>query len=177
MLHRIRLAMHKKDFVRLGGKGAEVEVDETFIGGAARFMHADRRKKVITERGVKDKAAVFGILERGGEVRANVIPTLRKHILQGEIRRQRKAQSPIYSRDEPYREASNHLSGTHWEGHRYRVPSLGRDAVNEKPPSPCLFSVYSLSFPHVQFSSLEKARLLRARNFLLPSVLPCIPVS
>jgi transposase-like protein len=50
MLHRIRLAMHNKDFVQLGGKGAEVEVDETFIGGAARFMHADRRKKVITER-------------------------------------------------------------------------------------------------------------------------------
>lgn len=42
MMHRIRLAMHNKDFVRLGGRGQEVEVDETFIGGAARFMHSGR---------------------------------------------------------------------------------------------------------------------------------------
>ena len=97
MLHRIRLAMHNKDFVKLGGRGQEVEVDETFIGGAARFMHADRRKKVITERGVKDKTAVMGMLERGGEVRANVIPTRRKHIVQGEIRKHVKAHSAIYS--------------------------------------------------------------------------------
>ena len=97
MLQRIRLAMHNKDFVKLGGRGQEVEVDETFIGGAARFMHADRRKKVITERGVKDKMAVMGILERGGEVRANVIPTRRKHDIQGEIRKHVKAESAIYS--------------------------------------------------------------------------------
>lgn len=51
------MAMHNKDFVRLGGPGSEVEVDETFIGGAARFMHPARRKRVITERGVKDKTA------------------------------------------------------------------------------------------------------------------------
>jgi len=36
MMHRIRLALHKKDFVQLGGDGKEVEVDETFIGGLAR---------------------------------------------------------------------------------------------------------------------------------------------
>src|SRR5271163_3939219 len=54
MMHRVRLAMHNKDFVKLGGLGTEVEVDETFIGGAARFMHADKRKRVITGRGPKD---------------------------------------------------------------------------------------------------------------------------
>jgi len=43
MMHRVRLAMHSKEFVRIGGSGKEVEVDETFIGGAARFMHADKR--------------------------------------------------------------------------------------------------------------------------------------
>src|ERR1700688_313060 len=41
MMHRVRLALHEKETVRLGGSGKEVEVDETFIGGAARFMHAD----------------------------------------------------------------------------------------------------------------------------------------
>ena len=39
MLHRIRLAC-KKDGGKLGG---EVEVDETFIGGKARNMHATLR--------------------------------------------------------------------------------------------------------------------------------------
>jgi transposase-like protein len=97
MMHRVRLALHDKDTVRLGGSGKEVEVDETFIGGKARFMHADRRRRVITERGVKDKTAVFGILERGGEVRASVIPTRRRHVLEEKIRIHVKAKSAIYS--------------------------------------------------------------------------------
>jgi transposase-like protein len=39
----------------------------------------------------------MGILERGGEVRANVIPTRRKQHIQAEIRAHVKAQSAIYS--------------------------------------------------------------------------------
>jgi len=73
MLHRIRLAMQARSSVQLGGNGKEVEVDETFVGGAARFMHADKRRRRITETGTKDKVAVQGILERGGEVRASVV--------------------------------------------------------------------------------------------------------
>ena len=98
MLQRIRLAMHNKDVVKLGGNGAEVEVDETFIGGAARFMHKDKHQRKILHRGgVQDKTPVMGILERGGRVHANVIPTRRKHDLQGEIRKHVKAHSAIYS--------------------------------------------------------------------------------
>jgi transposase-like protein len=97
VLHRLRLALQTGNVTKLGGNGKEVEVDETFIGGAARFMHPERRKRMITERGVKDKTAVMGILERGGEVRAKVIPTRRKHIVQGEIRAHVKAHSAIYS--------------------------------------------------------------------------------
>jgi transposase-like protein len=97
MMHRVRLALHEKSFVRLGGPGSEVEVDETFIGGAARFMHKDRRKRVITERGAKDKTPVFGILERGGKVQAMVIPNTRKRHLQPEIKARVAAESAIYS--------------------------------------------------------------------------------
>src|SRR6266404_5664727 len=97
MMHRVRLAMHAKDTVQIGGPGQEVEVDETFIGGAARFMHKGRRKRVITERGVKDKLAVMGMLERGGEIRAAVVPFRRKHHLQAEIRAHVKAKSAIYT--------------------------------------------------------------------------------
>jgi transposase-like protein len=97
MMHRVRRALHEKDTVQLGGEGKEVEVDETFIGGAARFMHADKRREKITERGVKDKAAVMGILERGGRVRATAISNRKKHLLETNVRAHIKAGSAIYS--------------------------------------------------------------------------------
>jgi transposase-like protein len=97
MMHRIRLALHNKDFVKIGGSGKEVEVDETFIGGAARFMHADKRKLKIVDRGVKGKAAIMGMLERGGQIRANVVPNRRKHALHGEINTHIAAGSALYT--------------------------------------------------------------------------------
>jgi hypothetical protein len=84
MLQRIRLAMQDDFF---GSKlGGEVEVDETFIGGKARNMHVSERKRRITGTGTKDKTAVMGILERGGKVRAAVVPSRRKTVLQDEVR-------------------------------------------------------------------------------------------
>src|SRR6266576_3098651 len=97
MMHRIRLALHEKTVVKLGGGSKEVEVDETFIGGKARNMHVDRRERRITGTGGKDKAAVIGILQRGGEVRANVIPTRRKNVLQEEVRHHVAAGTVLYS--------------------------------------------------------------------------------
>ena len=55
MLHRIRLAAQSKTFNKLGG---EVEVDETFIGGKARFMHADKREEKIHGRGPEGKTKI-----------------------------------------------------------------------------------------------------------------------
>ena len=81
MLHRLRLGMQSGTFLKIGGSGSEVEVDETFIGGAARFMHRDKHRRRITETGTKDKQPIMGILERGGEVRAAVVPTRRKKLL------------------------------------------------------------------------------------------------
>jgi transposase-like protein len=97
MLHRIRLAMQVRSFLKLGGHGSQIEVDETFVGGAARFMHADKRKRRITETGTKDKTAVMGILERGGEVRAAVVGNRKKHLLHKNIRAHVKAGSAIYT--------------------------------------------------------------------------------
>src|SRR6185437_8959971 len=48
LLHRIRLAMQTRSFRKLSG---EVEVDETFIGGKAKNMHASKRERIITGRG------------------------------------------------------------------------------------------------------------------------------
>jgi len=94
MLHRLRLAMQTGSFSKLGG---EVEVDETFIGGKARNMHPRKRDLRITGTGTKDKVAVMGILERGGEVRTTVVPNRKKKILQQEIKKHVQAGAALYS--------------------------------------------------------------------------------
>ncbi|HWX09023.1 MAG TPA: IS1595 family transposase [Gaiellaceae bacterium] len=83
MLHRIRLAMQTGSFNKLDG---EIEADETFIGGKARNMHKDVRKRKITGTGGAGKAAVAGVLERGGQVRATVVPDVTRATLYGNIR-------------------------------------------------------------------------------------------
>src|SRR5579859_6116322 len=97
MLHRIRLAMQNRSILKIGGGSSEVEVDETFIGGAARNMHYEKHRRRITETGTKDKTAVMGIMERGGEVRAMMVPNRRKHALQTQVRAHVKAGSAIYT--------------------------------------------------------------------------------
>jgi transposase-like protein len=97
MLQRIRLALQNGSLVKLGGNGQEVEVDETFIGGKSRNMHKGRRLQAIHGTGGKGKVAVMGLLQRGGEVRANVVPYVRRHVLQGEVRKHVEAGTPVYS--------------------------------------------------------------------------------
>ena len=95
MLHRIRLALQDDFF---GSKlGGEVEVDETFIGGKARNMHVSERKRRITGTGGRDKTAVVGILERGGKVRAQVIPSRRKTVLQEQVRKHVATGAALYT--------------------------------------------------------------------------------
>jgi transposase-like protein len=97
VLQRLRLALQSGSVNKMGGEGKHVEVDETFIGGLARNMHANKRKLRITHTGTKDKTAVQGILERGGEVRVAVVSNRKKHLLQSNIRAHIKAGSAIYT--------------------------------------------------------------------------------
>jgi len=89
MLQRLRLVLQEKSFVKLGGPGSEVEVDETFIGGKARNMHKSKRARLTKDAGMQGghgKAVVVGMLERGGKVRAQVIPDRRKPHLEPALR-------------------------------------------------------------------------------------------
>ena len=98
MLHRIRKAMQNGSMMKLGGNdGGEVEADETFIGGKARNMHLSVKARRITGTGTKDKTAVMGILERGGQVRTIVVPNRKKHALQAEVRKHVEAGSALYT--------------------------------------------------------------------------------
>ena len=99
MLHRIRLAMQDGDF---GGMSGEVEVDETYIGGKARFMHKSKRKEVIQGRGTVGKTAVMGLLERHGPdghsaVNAKVIKSTGRNTLSGTIRRSVEPGAIVYT--------------------------------------------------------------------------------
>lgn len=99
MLHRIRLAMQTGTFNKFSG---EVEVDETFIGGKARFMHRGKRRMKIQGTGGIAKAAVMGLLERHGPdghstVRAKVIPNVKRRVLSPEVRQHVQPGSKVYT--------------------------------------------------------------------------------
>lgn len=89
MLHRIRTAMMEADGTKLG-KSGPVEIDETFVGGKVKNMHKSKRK-AIPYQGGKGKAIVLGMLERGGKVRAGVI----------ESRHKRMMETPVHANIEP----------------------------------------------------------------------------
>jgi transposase-like protein len=94
MLHRIRKAMQTESFQRkLSG---HVEVDETFIGGKARFMHKSKRAKVL-KRGPSGKTIVVGVLERGGKVRTEVVENRERKAVQAIVRENVHPGSELYT--------------------------------------------------------------------------------
>lgn len=105
MLHRIRLAMQDETS---GGKlGGDVEVDETYIGGLARNMHVDRKRRAGFDpknkrTGIVGKAAVMGLLERHGSrghstIRAAVVPNVKQWALQSGVRMNVEPGSNLYT--------------------------------------------------------------------------------
>jgi transposase-like protein len=92
MSHRIRVALHIPDDTPLSG---EVEADETFIGGKDKNKHIERRRGPWGPQ--VGKVAVMGLLERHGEVRARMVPSRHKPVLQAEVRRHVTPGSTLYT--------------------------------------------------------------------------------
>lgn len=66
--HRIRVMLTDKAPELLEGI---VEVDETYVGGSLKNIHAKKKEKL---NGLDNKTMVFGAIQRQGKVRVKVIP-------------------------------------------------------------------------------------------------------
>src|ERR1039458_5609118 len=110
MLHRLRLVVKTPDLgIQVGSTdGGEVEVDETFVGGKPKNMHKSRRLAIARIHSelpkwkqtdhYPGKTAVMGILDRDTrQVRAKVVPNVRRVTLQGEILKNVTPGSTIYT--------------------------------------------------------------------------------
>ena len=83
MNHRIRTTL-KREYEQLRN---EVEIDETYIGGKNHNRHKSKKIKNSAGRSLSNKSVIMGMLERGGDMQAHVIPdtkteTLRENISQ-----------------------------------------------------------------------------------------------
>jgi transposase-like protein len=108
MLHRLRHAARTRSFNRpLTG---EVEIDEVFIGGKAVNRHASKHVKGRGPR--HGKTVVMGLLERGGELRAGVIPDVTLQTLDPIVRSQVAEDAKVYT-DEHISYRAMHLGERH----------------------------------------------------------------
>lgn len=120
MLHRIREAMKSGSFAKMGSEGGPVEVDEAYIGGQPKNRHLGKRdpghgkKYLLDEDGERaglnpdyvphvcgratKKTAVFGMLDREArQVRAHVIPEVKREVLMEAILHNIEKGSTVYS--------------------------------------------------------------------------------
>jgi transposase-like protein len=98
MLHRIRMAMKNKSMLKIGTTGGPVEIDETWVGGKAKNMHAKRKQRIKDGWERENKTIVMGMLDRDlRQVRAKVIPDVTRLTLQGEILKKVSHAAQVYT--------------------------------------------------------------------------------
>lgn len=102
LLHRCRLALGEAPTAKMGGDNGPVEVDETFVGPNPRKMHADKREARYKAISARPNVPVMGMLDREArQVRAKVIPNVRRETLQNEILNQVEHGSTVYTDGAP----------------------------------------------------------------------------
>jgi len=83
---------------KLGGDNGPIEVDETFVGPKPQKMHASKRAKRQQAHSAKLGIPVMGMLDRDArQVRAKVIPNVKRETLQNEILKQIEKKSTVYT--------------------------------------------------------------------------------
>jgi transposase-like protein len=77
--------------------GNSVEADETYLGGSNSNRHKNKKVPNSQGRSWKDKVPVLVIIERGGNVIAQVVPNVRQDTLEPIIRTNVKERSNVYT--------------------------------------------------------------------------------
>lgn len=93
MDHRIRKALKQNNGQLFG----TVELDETYIGGKEKNKHLSKRVKGTQGRNTLTKTPVMGLLQRGGEIKANVIENVKMRTLEKQIVEHVKIGSQLYT--------------------------------------------------------------------------------
>jgi transposase-like protein len=107
LLHRVRLALGEVPSTKMGGNGP-IEIDETHIGPKPQKMHRAKRLKVHGPDRKDTTATVMGMLDRDArQVRAKVVPNVKRETLQNEILNQIEGGSTVYTDGYP---AYDHLA-------------------------------------------------------------------
>ena len=103
---RLRLALKNKSVFKMGQEGGPVEVDETWVGGKVSNMHKSKRVELESIRSNQtegrnsglNKTIVMGVLDREmRQVRAKVVPDVKRETLQTEVLKQVKYGSKVYT--------------------------------------------------------------------------------
>jgi transposase-like protein len=116
MLHRIRMALGESLDSKMGSEGGPIEIDETYVGGNPRNKHIRERMKgaktIKNEQGQMvsnpnhvelrgrstQKVPVMGMIDREARrVRATVIPTVERKVLQEMILENVSSGSTVYT--------------------------------------------------------------------------------
>jgi transposase len=120
MLKQIRFLLNEDDGAPLTG---EVELDETFVGGKPRLSQTRGMTHAEAVRyTMRAKTIVFAAVERGGRVRASVVPNRDKRNLTDKAREFVLPESMIFT-DEwpPYEGVGHHFAGHRRIKHKQRI--------------------------------------------------------